>query len=114
MVPGSTLRYGSSFWIVTLRPRPSSRLAIDADARPFPNEETTPPVTKMNFVCLVPRTGAVIAAPPASAAASSQPARSAPEPESAKIHRAFSTRAAILSGGCLEVNARRADSHHRG
>src|SRR5215471_10997357 len=52
MVPGSTLRYGSSFWIVILRPRVSSRLPIDAEARPFPSDDTTPPVTKMNLVCL--------------------------------------------------------------
>src|SRR5580658_720091 len=49
MVPGSTLRYGSHFWRVTLRPRLSSRQPIEAAATPFPREETTPPVTKMYF-----------------------------------------------------------------
>ena len=43
--------YGSSFWIVTLRPRFSSSAPIDADASPLPSDETTPPVTKMNLVC---------------------------------------------------------------
>src|SRR5580698_4891331 len=45
MVPGSTLRYGSHFWRVTLSPRLSSRQAMEAAATPFPREETTPPVT---------------------------------------------------------------------
>ena len=49
--PGSTLMYGSSFMIVTLRPRFSSSAPIDAEAMPLPSEETTPPVTKMNLVC---------------------------------------------------------------
>src|SRR5579859_3907037 len=31
------------------RPRASSRQPIDAAARPFPSEDTTPPVTKMYF-----------------------------------------------------------------
>src|SRR6185369_8903803 len=50
MVPGSTLRYGSSFWMVSLRPRASSKEPIDAEARPLPSDETTPPDTKMNLV----------------------------------------------------------------
>src|SRR5438477_3124277 len=33
--------------MLTLRPRLSSRHPIDAAANPFPNDETTPPVTKM-------------------------------------------------------------------
>src|SRR5687768_7314162 len=50
MVPGSTFRYGSSFCIVTRRPRAlSSAPRLDA-VRPLPREEATPPVTKM---CLV-------------------------------------------------------------
>src|SRR6201996_7558055 len=50
IVPGSTLRYGSSFCIVTCRPRAvSSCPRLDA-VRPLPSEETTPPVTKR---CLV-------------------------------------------------------------
>src|SRR3569833_4148564 len=65
IVPGSTIRYGSSFWIVTFRPRPSSRQAMEADARPFPSDDTTPPVTKMYFVCFGPRGGgAFIENPP--------------------------------------------------
>ena len=47
IVPGSTLIYGSSFCIATLMPRARrSRPRLDA-VRPFPSEETTPPVTKM-------------------------------------------------------------------
>src|SRR4051795_2294394 len=50
MVPGSTLRYGSSFCIVTRRPRERrSRPRLEA-VRPLPREEATPPVTKMCFV----------------------------------------------------------------
>src|ERR1700750_462382 len=50
MVPGSTLRYGSSFFSVTGSPRAvSSCPRLDA-VRPLPSEETTPPVTKR---CLV-------------------------------------------------------------
>src|SRR3954465_2121669 len=33
--------------MLTLRPRLSSRHPIEAAARPFPKDETTPPVTKM-------------------------------------------------------------------
>src|SRR6059036_1989429 len=47
IVPGSTFRYGSNFWSVTLSPRLSSRQPIEAAARPLPRDETTPPVTKM-------------------------------------------------------------------
>src|SRR5215472_5516517 len=49
MVPGSTLRYGSHFWRVTLSPRLSRRQPIEAAAKPLPREDTTPPVTKMYF-----------------------------------------------------------------
>src|SRR5690606_6922633 len=49
-VPGSTLMYGSNFWIVTRRPRSTSSRPIDAAAIPFPSDETTPPVTKMYLV----------------------------------------------------------------
>src|SRR5229473_6483160 len=49
MVPGSTLRYGSHFWRVTLKPRLSRRQPIEEAATPFPSEETTPPVTKIYF-----------------------------------------------------------------
>src|SRR5215469_9155541 len=40
--------------MVTFKPRASSRQAIDAEARPFPSELTTPPVTKIYFalICL--------------------------------------------------------------
>src|SRR6059058_4210576 len=50
MVPGSTLMYGSNFWIVTRRPRSTSRRPSDAAAMPLPRDDTTPPVTKMYFV----------------------------------------------------------------
>src|SRR5579863_6763520 len=50
MVPGSTLIYGSSFNIATLRPRASSIAPSEAEARPFPREDTTPPVTNTNRV----------------------------------------------------------------
>src|SRR4051812_46929121 len=36
----------------TRSPRFSSSAPMDADASPLPREDTTPPVTKMNFVCL--------------------------------------------------------------
>jgi hypothetical protein len=51
MVPGSTFRYGSSFCIVTRRPRATRRLPRLEAVSPLPSEEATPPVTKM---CLVP------------------------------------------------------------
>src|SRR4030066_1178498 len=54
MVPGSTLIYGSSLSIVTLRPRDSRMAASEAAAMPFPREETTPPVMKMYLVMRVP------------------------------------------------------------
>src|SRR5947207_5461077 len=41
------LMYGSIFCRVTRRPRASISAPIDAAARPFPRDETTPPVTKM-------------------------------------------------------------------
>src|SRR6478609_8419324 len=50
MVPGSTLRYGSSLIRVTLRPRDSRIAAREAEAIPLPREDTTPPVTKTNLV----------------------------------------------------------------
>src|SRR5579859_4601718 len=49
MVPGSTLRYGSSFWRETVRWRAFKMLPIEAAVMPFPSEETTPPVTKTYF-----------------------------------------------------------------
>ncbi len=62
IVPGSTLMYGSSFCMVTRSPREvSSRPRLDA-VSPLPNEEATPPVTKM---CLVIR-GALANATPVS------------------------------------------------
>src|SRR4051812_40335904 len=65
MVPGSTFRYGSSFWIVSLRPRASSSEPMEAEASPLPRDDTTPPETKMNFVFFAaPRgEGALIATP---------------------------------------------------
>src|SRR5674536_99495 len=49
MVPGSTLMYGSNFWLATLRPRALSRRPTEAAVMPLPSPETTPPVTK---ICL--------------------------------------------------------------
>src|SRR5438067_13804814 len=46
MVPGSTLRYGSSFWRETARPRAFRMFPIEAAVMPLPSELTTPPVTK--------------------------------------------------------------------
>jgi hypothetical protein len=38
---------------------------MDADARPLPSDDTTPPVTKMNFVCFtVDLPGAVMVVSP--------------------------------------------------
>src|SRR5881275_938254 len=44
--------YGSILSSVTCRPRASSSAPSEADARPLPSDETTPPVTKMNLVLL--------------------------------------------------------------
>src|SRR5512138_618854 len=44
--------YGSSLRCWTSRPRFSRSAPMDAAASPFPREETTPPVTNMNFVFL--------------------------------------------------------------
>ena len=38
--------------MVTFKPRDSKIVAIEAAAIPFPKEETTPPVTKINFVMI--------------------------------------------------------------
>src|ERR1022692_645084 len=50
MVPGSTLRYGSSFCMLTRRPRSFSRRPRLEAVSPLPRLEATPPVTK---TCLV-------------------------------------------------------------
>src|SRR5690348_7183810 len=42
--------YGSSLTNVTRSPRASSRAPSDAEARPLPIDETTPPVVKTYFV----------------------------------------------------------------
>src|SRR5690554_1448612 len=42
--------YGSSFIIVTRRPRVSRIAASEAAAMPLPSEDTTPPVTKTRGV----------------------------------------------------------------
>src|SRR5438270_14064523 len=39
--------------MLTLRPRLSSRQPMDAAASPLPNDETTPPVTKMYLAGMV-------------------------------------------------------------
>src|SRR5713226_9874701 len=49
MVPGSTLRYGSSFCKETVRLRAFRMFPNDAAVIPLPSEETTPPVTKTYF-----------------------------------------------------------------
>src|SRR5688572_23137451 len=54
IVPGSTLRYGSSFCMVTRRPRDlSSRPRLEA-VRPLPSDDATPPVTKTCLVTALP------------------------------------------------------------
>src|SRR5690349_13821243 len=52
IVPGSTFRYGSSFCIVTRRPREVSNWPRLEAVSPLPREDATPPVTK---TCLVVR-----------------------------------------------------------
>jgi hypothetical protein len=47
MVPGSIFKYGSSFLIRTLKPLDCNKYASEAEERPFPSDETTPPVTKI-------------------------------------------------------------------
>src|SRR3954467_10873812 len=42
--------YGSNFCRPTVRPRETSRRPNEEAAIPLPSEDTTPPVTKMNFV----------------------------------------------------------------
>src|SRR5262245_31198627 len=42
--------YGSIFCSVTRKPRASNSDPIEAAASPLPKDDTTPPVTKMNFV----------------------------------------------------------------
>src|SRR5690242_8023924 len=54
MVPGSTLMYGSSFCIDTLRPWRSSSQPMAAEVSPLPSEDTTPPVTNTYLVMVVP------------------------------------------------------------
>jgi len=36
------------------KPRLSSRQPMEAEAKPFPRDESTPPVTKMNLVSMQP------------------------------------------------------------
>jgi hypothetical protein len=49
MVPGSTLMYGSSLRMETLRPRDLRIRPMLAAVIPLPSEEVTPPVTKTYF-----------------------------------------------------------------
>src|SRR5215470_756703 len=49
--------YGSSLMLVTRMPRDSRIAAREAAAMPFPNEETTPPVTKTYFAIYLGRVG---------------------------------------------------------
>ena len=44
---GINVQIGIKFQKETLSPRASSKAPTDAEANPFPNELTTPPVTKM-------------------------------------------------------------------
>src|SRR3989304_2411594 len=53
IVPASTFRYGSTFTQDTLRPVFWRSLAIEAEVTPLPRPDITPPVTNMNFACLV-------------------------------------------------------------
>ena len=46
--------YGSNLRIVTERPLLSRTAPREAAATPLPSEETTPPVTNKNLVCLFP------------------------------------------------------------
>jgi hypothetical protein len=39
--------YGSNFWIVTRNPLACNNFASEAAMMPLPNEEVTPPVTKI-------------------------------------------------------------------
>src|SRR3990170_6485033 len=50
IVPGSTLMYGSSFWLTTRRPRARNSRPREAAVMPFPRLLTTPPVTKTYLV----------------------------------------------------------------
>src|SRR5439155_22441356 len=59
IVPGSTLMYGSSLRKLILNPRDSSSEPIEALASPLPNEESTPPVTKMYFIRIASRAATV-------------------------------------------------------
>src|SRR5699024_8319876 len=54
IVPGSTLIYGSNFCKVTFSPRFLSNRPNDAAVIPFPSDDTTPPVTKIYLVNLIP------------------------------------------------------------
>jgi hypothetical protein len=42
--------YGSSFWMMTEKPRATRSFAREEEMIPFPSEDVTPPVTKMNLV----------------------------------------------------------------
>src|SRR5699024_12554917 len=50
IVPGSTFKYGSNFWIVTFKPRFFNKRPSDAAVIPLPSDDTTPPVTKIYLV----------------------------------------------------------------
>src|SRR5581483_1617299 len=63
IVPGSTFKYGSNFNMVTRSPRSTSKRPSEAAAIPFPREETTPPVTKMNRVGSVVGSVAMLSPP---------------------------------------------------
>src|SRR3989338_3157802 len=50
IVPASTLRYGSIFMRLTLKPLACSMVPIDAEAIPLPTPDMTPPMTKI-YLC---------------------------------------------------------------
>src|SRR5437667_220887 len=75
--------YGSILRRVTWKPRASSSDPMEAAASPLPRDETTPPVTKMNFGV----TGDLLSW---SARVSTDPGRRAHPPVSARARRASS------------------------
>src|SRR3989338_8163414 len=50
IVPASILMYMSHFTLVTLYPRDCNNLAMDAEVTPFPTDDITPPITKINLL----------------------------------------------------------------
>src|SRR5437764_13482681 len=82
MVPGSTLIYGSSFWIETSTPLLLSTRPIEAAVIPFPTDETTPPVKKMYL-------GIPLPLPAAASHLEHSHTNVTPTPNGASSHRQF-------------------------